>query len=256
MNWNQIFDHDRVCRRRTWTMSVLLTTAVLCGTVRADLLFGYPEAELFAADVGGQLRPPQDLIQRIHDDLAAIRRDFPLMSRISYRPGYVPNELRVHFAATDRTSIEAGLDSLAQLNEDLGVIDAHPVIYSSFTSSNHARLKFEPVYNLELLSQIYEQQPQVTRVWTNWLIGGGNSISVNNDVYTFTVGWGDCPSGCISHQSWKFRVENGRVTPLFQGPVEWPDTSPFLVLPIAPEPSTITVLAVSSLMLLRRRVRS
>ncbi|ALO14451.1 hypothetical protein L21SP5_00780 [Salinivirga cyanobacteriivorans] len=44
-------------------------------------------------------------------------------------------------------------------------------------------------------------------------VGDGNTITMerNNDFakLTFSIGWGDCPAGCINHRYWEFRVIGG-----------------------------------------------
>lgn len=45
-------------------------------------------------------------------------------------------------------------------------------------------------------------------------VGGGNTINLHrNDsmaTITFSIGWGDCPAGCIYHKYWEFKVTNKR----------------------------------------------
>lgn len=42
--------------------------------------------------------------------------------------------------------------------------------------------------------------------------GDGNNITWmkdgNADILTFSIGWGDCPSGCINHRYWEFKIED------------------------------------------------
>ncbi|MDR2916057.1 MAG: hypothetical protein LBV74_14735 [Tannerella sp.] len=44
-------------------------------------------------------------------------------------------------------------------------------------------------------------------------IGDGNNITLergsDSAVITFSIGYGDCPAGCIYHRYWEFRVSNG-----------------------------------------------
>ncbi len=43
-------------------------------------------------------------------------------------------------------------------------------------------------------------------------VGDGHNISLQrgevSDKITFSIGWGDCPAGCIYHKYWEFIVEN------------------------------------------------
>lgn len=64
--------------------------------------------------------------------------------------------------------------------------------------------------NTTALAKRFENAPGIISVNPASPIGDGNDIvyqSTNNNVeLTYTVGWGDCPAGCIFDRNWKFSV--------------------------------------------------
>lgn len=187
---------------------------VLCsGAVQAydtpalagDRLF---EAQELAIEVSGQLRPPERLTEQIYNNLAAIRDAYPDIADITYRAPAVPNEILVALTEQAMEQLHNGqYHALDELNESYGVMEIEP--YSSFLT-----LRFNQVYNTQLLSDIYmNARPKGVRyAQPNYRIGDGSTISAEPPCYTFIRGWGDCPAGCIYHQSWLFCVEDEQVT--------------------------------------------
>lgn len=90
---------------------------------------------------------------------------------------------------------------------DFGAWGEHTV---RFTSS-------KPL-NMPALARVFKQQTEIDEAYaSSFLVGGGSNLSANVSYrgieYIFTLGWGDCPAGCINYHSWKFRVaSNGGVT--------------------------------------------
>jgi len=56
-------------------------------------------------------------------------------------------------------------------------------------------------------------EPLEVAYFNNGFIGDGNNITLTRNadsaIITFSIGSGDCPSGCIYHRYWEFRVSNG-----------------------------------------------
>jgi hypothetical protein len=70
--------------------------------------------------------------------------------------------------------------------------------------------------NMDALGHLFSKIDGVNYAEPNGGIGGSNDIDAQlNDEYInykFSLGWGDCPSGCIYHHFWEFNVNfNGRV---------------------------------------------
>ncbi|MBN2020737.1 MAG: DUF5011 domain-containing protein [Sedimentisphaerales bacterium] len=170
------------------------------------------EAQMLALEVSGQLQPPEEPTQQILNDLAIIRAAFPDMADIKYWMPYASKEMLVGLTPEAVTKYKAGrYHGLDALNEQYGVvdIDAHLVDRISFI-----KLTFDEVYNMELLSDIYEQaHPEgLDYAQPNYSIGDGSTISAKPPEYIFTEKWGDCPAGCTEGRNWNFRVENGQAT--------------------------------------------
>ena len=196
---------------------LVLICVAFCVTLakaHSSTLSPLQEAQILAIDVSGELLPPQELTQQILNDLAAIRKAYPIIADINYLPHYRPDELMVGISKDAAEQFKAGqYHGLDELNKQYGVIaiDANHIYHGSL---NILVLKFDKIYNAELLSDIYEQANPEGLVYAepDYVAGDSDTIHAEPPDYTFIEGWGDCPAGCINHRYWHFRVENGQVT--------------------------------------------
>lgn len=81
--------------------------------------------------------------------------------------------------------------------------------------------------NMRALEQEFIKIAGVRYAEPDGALGSGNDITatLNMDIkhYTFTIGWGDCPSGCMSRRFWEFSVStNGEVKFLRSYGNSWP----------------------------------
>ena len=169
-----------------------------------DLLL---EAQLLALEVEGQLQPSAELTEQIYNDLAAIRSTYPDVAHITFRPRAVPDEIIVGITQEAAEQFRNGqYHALDELNELYGVIEIRTHFRPSYS---FLILKFNQVYNTQLLSQIYTQAnlEGVRYAEPNGHIGDGPTIVAEPPFYIFINAWGDCPSGCIYHEYWSFKVE-------------------------------------------------
>lgn len=64
--------------------------------------------------------------------------------------------------------------------------------------------------NLHALGRRYESAPDVFHAEPNGIVGGASDIRAERDgdawLLIYSVGWGDCPAGCIHWHHWTFRV--------------------------------------------------
>jgi len=72
-------------------------------------------------------------------------------------------------------------------------------------------------YNMIPLERRFSDLPQILNAsFSKACLGDGDNISVTrkNDsaTITFSIGWGDCPSGCIFRKYWEFNVKDGMAT--------------------------------------------
>lgn len=227
------------------------------------------EAQLIALDLSGELRPPADLTGRIMDDLAAIRAAYPdetrvikvpdnvavtfdsegtltppdplqfaeVVTHIRYMPSAAPNQLIVGLTDEAMAQFNAGqYHELDALNTLYGVIDIDMGPTIGGTSLAIMLLTFDQNYNTQVLADLYIQ----AQLWglrsaeSNRYGGDGSTIQAGPPFYTFSAGWGDCPSGCINKQEWHYRVDDGHVT-------------------VIPEPATLSLLGIGGLAMIRRR---
>ena len=176
------------------------------------------EAQLIALDISGQLLPPEELTQQVMEDLAAIRAAYPEIADIHYMPHYAPDQMLVGLTQEAIAQFKQGqYHALDELNAQYGVIEIDTGLLSFI---GVILLKFERIYNIPLLSDIYEQANAegVRYAMPNYRIGGNNTINADPPHYIFERAWGDCTLGCIYHKYWHFKVENGQVSIL---PLTW-----------------------------------
>jgi hypothetical protein len=202
-------------KQAIFALIVLLTSALPVKNVRADIndpnADRLLEAQLLALEVEGQLRPSEEITEQIYNDLFAIRSNYPEIAFITYMPRAVPDEIMIGLTAEAAEQFRNGqYHALDELNETYGVIeiDSHLLSFIRLLI-----LKFDQIYNTELLSQIYADAnlPGVRYAEPNYRIGDGSTIIAEPPYYCFVHAWGDCPSGCIYREYWYFKVEDGQV---------------------------------------------
>lgn len=85
------------------------------------------------------------------------------------------------------------------------------VEYKAWSSQHTAVLHSEAPINTHALSRRFEAVDGVVYAEPDGGAGDGNDIEAVVEkaavVLTYSRGWGDCPSGCINHAYWTFRVE-------------------------------------------------
>jgi hypothetical protein len=72
----------------------------------------------------------------------------------------------------------------------------------------------DPINHAALIQKL-ENTEEFRYVEPDAVIGGGNKISMdfmnNYKIYKYSLGWGDCPSGCIYHHYWKIKIDNDKI---------------------------------------------
>ncbi|HYV91770.1 MAG TPA: T9SS type A sorting domain-containing protein [Chitinophagales bacterium] len=101
---------------------------------------------------------------------------------------------------------EASVDSLIS-NYHLNLTD---YFACDFVQYHIAVFHSDSNYNIVALSNRFEMIPGVNYSEPNSYFGDGNNItdSVNANFVEliYSLGWGDCPSGCIARRYWKFHI--------------------------------------------------
>lgn len=191
-------------------ISALIIALFAASAPAADYSDPLVEAQLIALELSGELTPPADLTQQVLEDLAAIRAAYPQVAHISYRLPFSPDQIIVGITQQAMQQFQNGqYHALDELNATYGVVE----IATKFDRFS-LKLKFDRVYNTQLLCQIYSAAnlDGVRYVEPDYTTGDGPTIVAQPPTYTFIDAWGDCPSGCIHHEYWYFKVEAGQVT--------------------------------------------
>jgi hypothetical protein len=160
-------------------------------------------------EVSDALVPPDELTARIARDLTTIRRAFPEIAWISHTPSVWPGSISIGLTPEARERWDHGdYHELDELNERF---EATIVSVKSYADMLWIDLNVPTRYNVVTLAGIYAEALGV--MWADPSIisvgGARTDIEVSGDEYSFKLGQGDCVSGCITRESWTFRVVDG-----------------------------------------------
>lgn len=94
-------------------------------------------------------------------------------------------------------------------------IDSLQLLYSYPTFPWLGVTSLNEKFNLlPVLQEFLDLEQVIEAEYSKICAGDGNDITWmkdgNADILTFGIGWGDCPSGCINHRYWEFRIEDGK----------------------------------------------
>jgi hypothetical protein len=66
-------------------------------------------------------------------------------------------------------------------------------------------------YNMQALVPLFKQYSFILGAQSNGTAGDGNNITYQingtNRILDFSIGFGDCPAGCLGRQTWEFSVD-------------------------------------------------
>lgn len=85
--------------------------------------------------------------------------------------------------------------------------------YYHFTSGNFMYIRTTKILNVsKLVNKFNAIEGLENTSAAGFMIGDGNDIETkfdnDTDYVTFSLGWGDCPAGCIDRHYWEFSVKN------------------------------------------------
>lgn len=177
---------------------------------RGELEF-FPDtdAELLALALSHELLPPPNLYEQIHEDLTAIRRDYPIVEAIHHHPHWAPGELIIGMEGEAWSQfLDGTYHGFDDLNARYGPVRVSRIFHfiSAFV------VEFPMRYNPGYLAVLYESPEGVRYAEPNFSIGDGPNIEADPPLYTFEYGWGDCPAGCTGRHIWEFSVVDGVAT--------------------------------------------
>jgi hypothetical protein len=180
----------------------LFISSFLLASVYCDIKdFDDEEALLLAQEKSGALlEPPKEVYEKIHKDLAAIRKAFPAVANVHHQPHYGPNII-ICQKFTKEMSTKLNASEFGPIKEErLKILDIQFIT-------------FKKPYNMPALIKVLKKKGLVTGCEVNGTFGRSASITVGADnTYIFYKGSGDCPAGCINKHFWTFKVDADNVT--------------------------------------------
>ena len=140
--------------------------------------------------------------------------DMDLISDLKVRPATSMHQLLIQLdssSAWANVLLAGGFPTGDSIIDDLiATYDLHLEDVYHWSIGNFALLESEEPLNLQPLIAAFATHPDVIDVFANSLIGGGSDIRLvqesNSILLEYDIGKGDCPSGCIEHDIWSFRV--------------------------------------------------
>ena len=173
-----------------------------------------------------QVELPEPLVTSLYNALARVyeARDLPERDSVVtlYEIHTFPNPaMRSLIVAVDSTAgwVEAwrrGQRLTGQRRIDALVerYDLRLEAFYRWSWSHTAVLGTAEPLNLRALARLFDPVPGVAYAEPNGYIGGGNDITaeaggVGGEAFWeigYSVGYGDCPAGCIARRAWTFRV--------------------------------------------------
>lgn len=87
--------------------------------------------------------------------------------------------------------------------------------FYSYPDFNWLSIFTKDEYNLLAVENEFENLQSISIAEVGGgCVGDGNQITIERNessaIIVFSIGWGDCPAGCIHHRYWEFKVENGQ----------------------------------------------
>lgn len=170
----------------------VLLVLLVAAFVKNGSCDAYKEASELALVASGKLLAPAGLTKKLFKELKAIRSAYPAVSNIFDSPPWSVGVL----------TAQVSDDQLDQIRIEYGEVT------SSALFAEYKILTFAEQYNPTVLANELISKNLVESAEPDNISGGGDSISYNitTGVYTFSKGWGDCPSGCIYNHYWQFVV--------------------------------------------------
>ncbi|MBL1214520.1 MAG: hypothetical protein D8M61_14355 [Ignavibacteriae bacterium] len=107
---------------------------------------------------------------------------------------------------------QTGVSSVDSLIENYKLEPIH--IFTSQNTIWYQLLSKDPI-NYFALVEKFKTTTEFLHIDPNVMIGGGSVISLEkqNDrkYYTYSYGWGDCPSGCLNYHYWKIFLKGTNI---------------------------------------------
>jgi len=162
------------------------------------------------------------IIQAVYNNTAPERDSVFVFHEIHSRYCYSYNSLYLKVDATKPEIINLSEGIIPTGNDSLDELlftyqfDSVRVTYS-YPDIPYLTLYTQNVYNLIPIREQFSAIPSILSAdFNKECVGGGDNITIDGDynqgTITFSIGWGDCPAGCIHHRYWVFDILNGVAT--------------------------------------------
>jgi hypothetical protein len=210
MSW---FRQLRVSQHPVALVILVVATIAFAGSPAANANAStFPDAELLALEISGELLPPVELAARVADDLAAIRQHDARFDAFHVFPDWVPGMLLVELTPEAWESHLAGqYDGWDELNEQYGL----SISPDTYPGTRIVRLTFHQYYNPQLLAALYHGTAGIEDAYPLLQTDGAYDIYAEvpapgayTGTYTFQESWAVCtPEGCyFRHHAWVLAV--------------------------------------------------
>ncbi len=170
------------------------------------------EAELMALCLSGELSAPDNLYNRILNDLNLIRSNYSinynLLKEIEFHPPWAERCISITFdESTAKEVINNEYHDWDSLNKKYYI---NTIFKDYLKISKIAILYSDYRLNPHILSEYYSNLSGVEYVCPDYLVGNSSNIyprQIDNKItYLFYYGSGDCPAGCTSKHYTYFEV--------------------------------------------------
>lgn len=149
----------------------------------------------------------------VHTETHAVRDSLIETYGIRLFQEFVPGELLVGVSAsTDWASAWRNGERLTGNPSIDRLLNRYEFVLKSYSDiSHHALLSSSRRFNVYSVGQQFKQVTGVSYAEPNGRVGHGDNITGEADMVgvhlTYSVGYGDCPAGCISRHSWDVSVD-------------------------------------------------
>ncbi|MCA9139257.1 MAG: hypothetical protein KDB00_20930 [Planctomycetales bacterium] len=161
------------------------------------------DALLMAMYSTDSIMPPYELARKIHNDLTAIRTEYPLLASTHF------NEV---VSGILGLKVPSDVEDSSEFINLLERFEGKVAYRQSGDDPRWIWLQVNRFLNINHIAESFRQVAGVLEVEPSRLFGEpSGGVSVRDNTYTFTLGAGDCPSGCIYRATWQFQVGNDGV---------------------------------------------
>ncbi|MGB0431406.1 MAG: hypothetical protein ACPGLV_13100 [Bacteroidia bacterium] len=178
----------------------------------------YNEARFDEKEIDHNLK----LIQLVYDselpERDTVFSEYSIKKYCSHEFKHLTIKLDTHVILPSRIS-KMNFDGLPRLQSFVEKynVESIELLWASFPNFYWVSFNLEEALNpIKLIDDLYEIEGIEFASGSGICIGDGDNISVRRKPghveIDFSIGWGDCPSGCLRRKGWIFKIKNNQVT--------------------------------------------